>query len=91
MDIQLDTAPLILLSIPLLFTGIGAILGQLEAQASVLETIANGGSNITVVVTAAGGTATATGGTSTSTGHHVHIPLLVNKETRQNGLKIMKF
>ena len=37
-------------------------------QSTILETIAGSGSNITVVVSATGGSASATGGASTSTG-----------------------
>ena len=41
---------------------------NLNLQGTLLETLAGSGNNITVIVSATGGTASATGGTSTSTG-----------------------
>ena len=41
-----------------------------KMQSTILETIAGSGSNITVVVSATGGSASATGGASTSTGEN---------------------
>merc|ERR550517_1929372 len=45
LSIELDTAPLLLFTLPILLTGIGAVLGQLAAQSDTLAVLTSGLTN----------------------------------------------